>query len=206
MNSDYFQDLKKLLERFPGIGPRQASRFIWALLDFEQKDKEKLSALISSLDKNLVRCGECFRAHLAAKSPSGDLAAICLFCRQNSARERLKIMVVEKDSDLINIEKTKIYNGLYHVLGGVINPLESSSDLVRERIKALYSRVEALKPKEIILAISPTKLGELTASYVIKVLESLKVKITRLGRGLATGADLEYADETTLRQALDNRK
>ena len=206
MNSDYFQDLKKLLERFPGIGPRQASRFIWALLDFEQKDREKLSALISSLDKNLVRCGECFRAHLAAKSPSGDLAAICLFCRQNSARERLKIMVVEKDSDLINIEKTKIYNGLYHVLGGVINPLESSSDLVRERIKALYSRVEALKPKEIILAISPTKLGELTASYVIKVLESLKVKITRLGRGLATGADLEYIDETTLRQALDNRK
>ena len=115
-------------------------------------------------------------------------------------------MVLEKDSDLLNVEKSKIYNGLYHILGGAIDPLESSSGSARERIKTLYSRVERVKPKEVILALSPTKLGEFTTNYTIKVLEPLKVKITRLGRGLATGTDMEYADEMTLKQALDNRK
>ena len=197
MNPDYFQELKKMIEKFPGVGPRQASRFIWALLDFEQKDREKLSALINNLDKNLVRCGACFRA---------NQAKLCSFCQPNSSRDRSKIMVLERDSDFLNVEKSKIYNGLYHVLGGVIDPLESSSNLARERIKALYSRAEKVKPKEIILALSPTKLGEFTTNYTIKVLEPLKIKTTRLGRGLATGTDLEYADETTLKQALDNRK
>ncbi len=197
MNPDYFQELKRLIEKFPGVGPRQASRFIWALLDFEQNDREKLSALINSLDKNLVRCGECFRA---------NQAKLCSFCQPNSHRDHSKIMVLEKDSDLLNVEKSKIYNGLYHILGGAIDPLESSSGSARERIKTLYSRVERVKPKEVILALSPTKLGEFTTNYTIKVLESLKVKITRLGRGLATGTDMEYADEMTLKQALDNRK
>jgi len=197
VNPDYFQELKKLIEKFPGVGPRQASRFIWALLDFGQNEREKMANLISSLDHNLKRCGECFRA---------NQAKLCSFCRPNSSRDRSKIMILERDSDFLNIEKSKIYNGLYHVLGGAIDPLESSSNLARERIKALYSRVEALKPKEIILALSPTKLGEFTINYIIKVLEPLKIKTTRLGRGLATGTDLEYADETTLKQALDNRK
>lgn len=197
MNSDYLAEFRKLLEKLPGIGPRQAARFIWAMLDFSAEEREKLSELIGVLDKNLTRCVECFRA--SKSSP-------CSFCTIPSQRDRSKIMVLEKDSDLLNIEKSKIYGGLYHVLGGALDPLEDSAGATRERVKALYLRAESVKPKEIILALSPTKMGEFTASYITKILEPLNIKITRLGRGLATGTDLEYADEMTLRQALDNRK
>lgn len=197
MEQNYFLELKKLLERFPAVGPRQAARYVWTLLDFEQKDRERLANLISNLDKHLVRCGECFRANKS--NP-------CSFCAPSGNRDRSKIMVVEKDSDLINLEKSKIYGGLYHILGGALDPLEDSAGAARERVKALYKRAEGAKPKEIILALSPTKMGEFTASYITKILEPLKVKTTRFARGLATGTDLEYADEATLRQALDNRK
>ena len=197
MEQNYFLELKKILERFPSVGPRQAARYVWALLDFEPKEREKLSELIGALDKYLTRCSECFRA---------NKSELCSFCAPGGNRDRLKIMVVEKDSDLINIEKSKIYGGLYHVLGGALDPLEDSASAARERVKALYKRAEAKKVKEIILALSPAKMGEFTSNYIEKVLEPLKIKITRLGRGLATGTDLEYADEMTLRQALDNRK
>lgn len=199
MHSDYFQELRSLFEKLPGIGPRQAARFIWAMLDFAHKERGRLAELILNLDKNLMRCSECFRAFAA--SP-------CSFCQPTSSRDHSKIMIVERDSDLLNIEKTKIYSGLYHVLGGVLDPLEKS-DEVRRRIKKLRERVSG-GVIEIILALSPTKMGEFTASFIEKALElmskSQNVKISRLGRGLSTGTDLEYADETTLRQALDNRK
>lgn len=197
MNSDYPAQLKKLLEKLPGIGPRQAARFVWAMLDFSAEERKKMAELIGALDKNLIRCAECFRA--SKTSP-------CSFCAPGGSRDKSKIMVVEKDSDLVNIEKSKIYGGLYHVLGGALDPLDDAANAARERVKALYSRAERLKPKEIILALSPTKMGEFTESYIVKILEPLKIKTTRLGRGLATGIDLEYADEATLRQALDNRK
>ena len=130
-------------------------------------------------------------------------------------------MVLEKDSDLLNMERAGVYDGLYHILGGMIDPLEEKS-LVRERIKKLHERLSALpgkksdfpgksdfeegKASEIILALSPTKLGEFTSNYITRVLEPLKVKITRLARGLSTGVELEYADEMTLKNALDNRR
>lgn len=205
MHSNFFTDLKELLEKLPGIGPRQASRFIWAMLDFEQKEREKLASLINSLDQNLTRCDECFRAYLATKS------LICSFCQSNSSRDHSKIMVLERDSDLLNVEKTKIYSGLYHVLGGALDPLEKDDD-VRRKIKKLHERISrpSTSTREIILALSPTKLGEFTAGFIEKIFDPLskskKLKTSRLARGLATGTDLEYADETTLRQALDNRK
>lgn len=191
-------------------------RFIWALLDFSEDERKQFAGLILSLDQHLKRCEICFRA---SHSP------VCAFCANNSKRDRSKIMVVEKDSDLITMEKSGVYNGLYHMTGGVVDALNENK-IVRERIKALYER--AKKPPvvavpllvkegkgdvEIILALSPTKLGEFTASYIEKVLEPLnapkspvKLQITRLARGLSSGADLEYADETTLRHAIDNRK
>ena len=209
MPNVFFDNLKRLLEKLPGIGPRQASRFIWALLDFEEKDRAKLAGLINELDKHLSRCGECFRV-----APSEALTKesfVCSFCNPASKRDNSKIMVLERDSDLLNMERAGIYKGLYHILGGAIDPL-NENPIVRERIKSLYARIK--KPvAEIILALSPAKLGEFTTNYIIKVLEPMtssasggKIKITRLGRGLSTGTDLEYADETTLRQALDNRK
>ncbi|KKT29952.1 hypothetical protein A3G55_03270 [Candidatus Giovannonibacteria bacterium RIFCSPLOWO2_12_FULL_44_25] len=216
MSPNSFNDLKELLEKLPGIGPRQASRFIWAMLDFEPKERENMASLINSLDQHLKRCGECLRAHLATKSPSGDLATVCSFCQPISNRDHSKIMVVERDSDLLNIEKSKIYGGLYHVLGGALDLLEKDEG-VRKSIKFLKVRAESGKVKEIILALSPVKLGEFTAGFIEKVFEpfskpaspaggSQKLKISRLARGLATGTDLEYADETTLKQAIDNRK
>ncbi len=219
METNYFQELKKYFEKFPGIGPRQASRFIWALLDFSDDEREKFSSLITSLDRHLNRCESCFRIF-----PIHDdkVSSSCSFCVKNSHRDHSKIMVVERDSDLLNIEKSGAYKGLYSVLGGLIDPLEKN-ELPRERIKILYGRVSTLlsstpsveSPKtpgvfpckaEVILALSPTKLGEFTSNYVHKVLEPLQVKITRLARGLSTGVELEYADEYTLRHALDNRK
>ena len=234
MPNDFFNELKKLFEKLPGIGPRQAARFIWAMVDFSNAEREKMAKLISSLGTHLSRCGECLRVF-------APLGKACSFCQPTSKRDRSKIMVLERDSDLLNIEKSGAYNGLYHVLGGLVDPLEENQK-AREGIKKLYERLNS-RPKaqnlkdlaqrdrreqsnspageyaslsnfgakaEIILALSPTKLGEFTASYITKILEpiakSQNLKISRLARGLATGTDLEYADETTLRQALDNRK
>ncbi len=208
--SQYFIELRKLFERLPGIGPRQANRFIWALLDFDADSQKKLGQAILDLPMHMQRCTVCFRVF-----PIQNSEKVCSFCAENTSKDKSKIMVLEHDSDLLNIEKTKIYSGLYHVLGGPLDPLEEHS-AVRNHIKALYERVltfsELQKNGEIILALSPTKLGEFTAEYIKKVLEPLlggktpKLKITRLGRGLSTGIELEYADELTLKQAMDNRK
>ncbi|OGF74673.1 hypothetical protein A2W54_04270 [Candidatus Giovannonibacteria bacterium RIFCSPHIGHO2_02_43_13] len=249
MGSDFFNHLRKLLEKLPGIGPRQANRFLWALLDFTDDEQNELSNAIAEIPKHLKRCNICFRAFSVKNGEK-----ICSFCGLNSKRDKNKIMVLEKDSDLLNMERAGVYDGLYHILGGMIDPLEEKG-LVRERIKKLFERVNTehsgkngrlnTMPKaqvlqdlaqrdgasraisqqrdmrvlaksgaeasdiaslEIILALSPTKLGEFTSNYITRVLEPLKVKITRLARGLSTGIELEYADEMTLRNALDNRR
>jgi len=222
----WFEDLKKLLEKLPGVGPRQAGRFIWALLDFSGDEQQKLSKAIAELSKHLKRCGTCFRAFSPPLNPllsKEGRGGTCSFCLPTSKRDHTKIMVVEKDNDLLNIEKSGAYGGFYHVLGGMIDPLDENP-IVRERIKKLYERISCSSPpeadphlaetdvfpREIILALSPTKMGEFTSNYIIKILEPItkpqNLKISRLARGLATGTDLEYADELTLRQALDNRK
>ena len=189
-HSQYFIALRKLFEKLPGIGPRQANRFIWALLDFVPGDQTKFGSLILDLPNQMRRCAVCFRVF-----PIREKETVCSFCTPQTLRD-----------------KTKLYNGLYHVIGGPLDPLEEEN-IVRNRIKALYERVAAPNTiSEIILALSPTKMGEFTAEYIKKVLEPLlggetaKLKITRLGRGLSTGIELEYADELTLKQALDNRK
>lgn len=207
-HSQYFIALRRLFEKFPGIGPRQANRFIWALLDFNSEDQQKLGQSILDLSKQMRRCEVCFRVF-----PVRSEESICSFCAVSSSRNKSKLMILEHDNDLLNIEKTKLYDGPYHVLGGTFDPLEESA-VVRDRIKALFDRVsisqEIQDGGEIILALSPTKMGEYTSEYIKKILEPIlkntKTKITRLGRGLSTGIELEYADEITLKQALDNRK
>ena len=205
--SQFFTQLRRLFEQFPGIGPRQANRFIWTLLDLGPESQKELSNAILDISKQMHRCDVCMRVF-----PSQATSTTCSFCAPKSNRDKNKIMVLEHDSDLLNVEKTKLYSGLYHVLGGALDPMDEHG-VVRERIKKLYERLEKKNSNiEIIFALSPTKLGEFTAQYVQKVLEPLlggstpKLKITHLARGLATGVELEYADEVTLRQALDNRK
>lgn len=202
--SQYFIELRKLFERLPGIGPRQANRFIWALLDFDSEEQKKFGQAILDLPQHMRRCNICFRVF-----PVRDTETVCSFCLPQTSRDKTKLMILEEDSDLLNIEKTKLFHGLYHVIGGPLDPLENKS-VVRDRIKELYDRIASSKELqndgEIILALSPTKMGEFTSEYIKKVLEPLKLKITRLGRGLSTGIELEYADELTLKQAMDNRK
>lgn len=241
-HSQFFIGLRKLFEKFPGIGPRQANRFIWAMLDFAPDEQKSLGEAILALPSRIRRCNTCFRVF-----PVSDSEKTCSFCLPSSKRDHTILMVIERDSDLLNIEKAAIYRGLFHVLGGPLDPLQEHS-IVRDRIKALYERLEqahqnnskgkpppnpllkkegegwgdshssSIKLKstsiEVILALSPTKMGEFTAHYIQKILEPLTngghsvsaIRITRLGRGLATGMELEYADELTLKQALDNRK
>lgn len=207
MDPNFFHTLRKLLEKLPGIGPRQANRFLWAMLDFSEEEQKDLARAIAELPLHLKRCASCWRAFsvkAAAPQKSQD-EKNCSFCWENSKRERTKIMVVEKDNDILNIERSGTYEGLYHVLGGMIDPLDENP-VVRERIKKLYERLGAPAKTEVILALSPTKTGEFTSNYITKVLEPLAPKITRLARGLSTGVELEYADELTLRNALEHRR
>ena len=104
MEPNYFLELRNLLEKLPGVGPRQAARYVWAFLDFNKKDREKLADLLENLDKNLRRCAECFRAFMG-------IGAVCGFCSPASRREHQKIMVLERDSDLLNMESPRRWRG-----------------------------------------------------------------------------------------------
>ncbi len=205
-NSDFFSELRKLFERFPGIGPRQANRFIWALVDFSPEQQKKLARSITEISQHIRRCEVCFRAFSVTR---GEM--ICSFCNSDSKRDQKSLMVLERDNDLLTMQRSEAYHGLYHVLGSLLEPLDED-EVIRARIKKLYERVKDSRENtiEIILAFSPTKLGEFTSEYIKKVLEPLhehkKITITRLGRGLSTGVEIEYADTATLKQALDNRK
>ena len=195
---DFFQELKAFFQKFPNIGPRQAGRFIYSLVDFSESERKKMGEMISELDKSLRRCENCFRIFTTSHPEVG----ICSFCAESSNRDKSKIMVVEKDSDLLNFEKTNSFKGLYFVLGGLFDPLEEN--------KNPEIRINILKNKEgegeIILALPSTKLGDFTCEYIKKTLIGSPVSITRLGRGISYGVELEYADENTLKHAFTNRK
>jgi recombination protein RecR len=197
--SDKFKKLVDFFTKLPGIGPRQATRLAMAMLEWSIADLEEFSSLITNIKKDIKFCKECF--NLA----EGEKCAICASVK----RDKTRIAVVEKVTDLESMEKIGVFNGVYHVLGGAINPAEGNlpeklkiTELV-DRIK----RLQKLTPDiEVILATNPNTHGETTALYIEEELKHLKVKVTRLARGLSTGASLEYADEITISQALKNRK
>src|SRR3989344_1747174 len=198
MEPNYFLELRNLLEKLPGVGPRQAARYVWSFLDFNKKDREKLADLLENLDKNLRRCAECFRAFMG-------IGAVCGFCSPASRREHNKIMVLERDSDLLNMEKSGIYKGLYHVLGGIIDPSDENI-VTRGRMKALYERANLDAGVPTPLAGRASGRPASLENILEPIKKSKKIKISRLARGLSTGVELEYADEMTLRQAMENRK
>lgn len=204
MSSSAAQKLREYFERFPGIGARQARRFVYWLLSEDVSFVKNLSELLLELKKDAKQCGECFRFYSSID---------CSLCRDLN-RDNSKIMVVEKDVDLENIEKTGVYAGRYFVLGGVI-PLGQLDKKAEKnvRLKELYNRIEQSAKnglKEIIFALSATIEGDNTTRYLEKILEPLtkknQLKITRFGRGLSTGTELEYIDADTLKNALENRK
>ncbi|MBP9822318.1 MAG: recombination protein RecR [Candidatus Pacebacteria bacterium] len=193
-----FKQIAKLFQKLPGVGPRQAARFVLALLDKQDSEIEELGYAISNLKKDISFCQQCFNI---------SDSAVCSVC-SNPSRDRTKLLVVEKVTDLDSIEKTGLYKGLYHVLGGAINPLDGilPNNL---RINELARRIDEHGDKnvELILAMNPNTPGETTALYIkSQFANKSNLSITRLGRGLASGSHLEYADESTLKHALEFRK
>lgn len=195
-----FKEIANLFTKLPGIGPRQAARITLALLDRSESDLAELGQAIADLKNRVRLCQECHNI-----SDNG----VCSVCR-DQRRDARTIMVLEKVTDLESVERSGLYKGLYHVLGGAIDPVQGvqSGDL---RIRELGARVERIAEQlgnvELILATNPTSAGEMTALYVADMFRSLPgVRTTRLARGLASGTHLEYADEITLRYALESRK
>ena len=203
------QKLIDLFTKFPGIGPRQAGRFAFFILKEQNGFSEELQTALAEMRERIATCEECFRT----MERDSEAIASCATCR-DPRRERHLIAVVEKESDLRNLESTGAFHGLYHVLGGVISPIDNDSP-GRLRLRELYDRVEtrvrAKNPLEVILATNPTTEGDTTARYIERILAPLQethalLTISRLGRGLSLGSELEYADEITLKNALTNRK
>lgn len=201
---DTFNKLVELFRQFPGIGPRQAKRFVYFLLSREPAFLGELIKLISVLKKETVRCPECFR--FFTKQGSSLLCHICL----DVNRESSELMVVAKDTDLEAMEKSNMYRGKYFVLGGTISLMEKekrNDDILR--LKEFQARIEKETKKgalkEVILALAANPDGEHTADELKALLSSSLLRVTILGRGLSTGSELEYADKETLKSALKNR-
>lgn len=193
------QNLINQFSKLPGIGPKTASRLAFFLLKQPELDVQAFSDAVSKLQKDIIFCQVCF--NMAEKTP-------CKICADLNRNQNL-ICVVEDPLDVVAMSQIPGYNGVYHVLGGTLSPLEGVTP-ENLKIQELLNRLENNKEeKEIILATNPSMEGEATAMYISKQLKQPQfshVKITRLGRGLPMGADLEYADEYTLSKALEGRQ
>jgi len=202
-------NLDKLItyfEGFPGIGGRQARRFAFHVLRLAESETQEIAELITNLQSSVIECGRCHRYF----SKNGGSASMCSICTDQN-RDRTKLMVVERDTDVQSIERSGIYNGLYFILGGTI-PLLNTKESSKLRGGALKSSVDAQLTEdltEIILGFSVNPDGENTSRYVETLLkehiETNNLTITQLGRGLSTGSELEYADPETIKNALRNR-
>jgi recombination protein RecR len=207
---DHIDELAAALSRFPGIGPRQAKRFVFFLLASPASERAKLAELIASLGKNVRQCPECLRFH------NGGTATVCNYC-SDKTRDDAQLMLVEKDQDLSAVERAGTYHGHYFVLGGVLTLSGKGAIREKELLKAIERHLKKGLPakggstsggKEIVLALSATSEGEFTVDRIRELLAPWRdhLKISELGRGLATGSELEYSDAETLRAALSNRK
>lgn len=193
----YTKPLLKLIEelqRFPGVGPKSAQRIAFYILNQDIKKVEELSKIILDARVQIKKCSLC--QNLSAVEP-------CEICNSTS-RDSSLICVVSEPKDLVAIERTNEYKGLYHVLGGLISPIDGIGP-DRLTISQLLNRVSKNGLGEVILALDTSTEGEATTLYLHRVLSPVCKKVTRLGFGLPVGVELEYADELTLRRALENR-
>ena len=191
------QSVINSLERLPGIGPKSASRLAFYLLRAPDEISQDLSTALANLKAKTAFCQECFNITEAGR----ELCEVC----ESSRRDGSLICVVEEALDVVALERTGGFQGKYHVLQGVLSPIEGigPDDL---KIKQLIARVRNGGIKEVILATNPSMEGDATALYLRQQLEPLGVKVTRLARGLPVGGDLEYADQNTLLRALSGRQ
>jgi recombination protein RecR len=194
MYSPILDNLVSQLTRLPGVGTRTAQRLAFHLLRVPKDEAVALADAIREAKERIGPCSEC-----------GNLTEddVCEICR-DARRDRAVICVVEQPADLVSVERTHEYRGVYHVLGGALSPLDGvePEDL---RLEQLFGRVERNGVEEVVLATNPTMTGEATAAFIADRLRG-RTRVTRLASGLPVGSDLEYADEVTLGRALAGRR
>ncbi|ASE11361.1 recombination protein RecR [Kocuria rhizophila] len=188
------QDLIDELGRLPGVGPKSAQRIAFHLLDADKDEVQQLVDAISTVKTSVSFCVICGNVTEQEE---------CAICR-DARRDRSVICVVEESKDVMAIERTRSYRGLYHVLGGAISPLQGVGP-DQLRIRELMTRLSDETVQEIVLATDPNLEGEATATYLSRLLKTLGIRVTRLASGLPVGGDLEYADEVTLGRAFEGR-
>ncbi|MDR1427688.1 MAG: recombination mediator RecR [Bifidobacteriaceae bacterium] len=195
MYSGAVQDLIDQLGRLPGIGPKSAQRLAFHILTEPQRDVDALVEALQEIKRRVHFCAQC--GNIAEE----DLCAIC----SDARRLPTAICVVEEPKDIVAIERTREFRGLYHVLGGAIDPIAGvgPGDL---RIRELFVRLAGGRVTEVILATDPNVEGEATAAYLARQLAALDLRVSRLASGLPVGGDLEYADEVTLGRAFEGRR
>ncbi len=183
------------LMKFPGIGPKMAQRIAFYMMKMKKEEIEEVAQSLLDFRDKLRHCSICY--NLSEKNP-------CEICADDQ-RDHSQICVVEEPSDIVPVERTGNYRGIYHVLLGTISPLDGigPEDI---KIKELVERVRTGKIKEVIFATNPNTEGEVTATYISRLLKPLGVRVTRIAYGIPVGGDLEYADEVTLNKALEGRR
>jgi recombination protein RecR len=196
------QDLIDELGRLPGIGPKSAQRIAFYLLKLSSDDALRLARAIDVVKERVSWCRLCF--NIAEGDAAGAATVECDICR-DERRDSTTICVVEEPRDVIAVEKTREYQGRYHVLQGAISPIDGIGP-DKLRIREFLARLAAEEVKEVILCTNPNIEGDATALYLASLLKPLPIKVTRIASGLPVGGDLEYADELTLGRALEGRR
>ncbi len=198
MNDDLAAPMSRLvdeLKRLPGIGPKSAQRIAFHLLGVTLEEAEKLAGAISAMRGSIQLCERCNNI------AEGALCPIC----SDPKRDHTTICVLEQPNNIMIVERTRQYHGLYHVLHGAISPLRNirPEDL---KLKNLLERLKEGEANEVILATSPTTEGQTTASYLLRLLKPLGVKVSRIGVGIPVGSELEFIDEATMSEAMEGRR
>lgn len=197
--AEYIAPIQRLIEEFrrlPGVGAKTAARYAFAVLNFSDDEAVRFSDALLGMKRDVYKCPVCF-----GLSTSPEKCAICA----NEDRDPSVICVVEDAKDVMIMEKVRGYNGMYHVLGGALSPLDNvtADDLT---VKELVERVKSGDVKEVIVATNPTPSGDTTAAYLARILEPFGVEVSRLAYGIPVGGDIEYADEVTLYRAMEGRR
>ena len=197
--AEYIAPIQRLIEEFrkiPGVGAKTAARYAFAVLNLSDSEAEKFADAIIGIKRDVHKCPTCHG--LSAHEGECDICT-------SFDREKSLVCVVEEAKDVITMEKIRGFRGVYHVLGGVLSPLDrvTPRDL---NLESLRKRVEEGGIDEIIVATNPTPKGDATAAYIVRMLDGSGVRVSRLAYGIPVGADIEYADEVTLSRAMEGRR
>ena len=197
--AEYIAPIQRLIEEFrrlPGVGGKTAARYAFAVLNLTEEEAAGFADAINGIKRDVHRCPVCFGLSTSPEE--------CEICRSDS-RDHSVICVVEQPKDVMVMEKVRGYKGCYHVLGGVLSPIDNVSpdDLT---FNELIARVESGEVAEVIIATNPTPQGDTTAAYLARILEPYGLSVSRLAYGIPVGGDIEYADEVTLYRAMEGRR